>query len=66
MSKISDALKEVWDWKEEIYKERKDKSIDEWCEIAKANSKKLLKDYNIRRKTSEEKKHEKQISTAVI
>ncbi|MEQ8222767.1 MAG: hypothetical protein ABRQ37_10730 [Candidatus Eremiobacterota bacterium] len=53
MSKISDALKEVWEWKEKIYQERKDKSIDEWCEIAKSNTKELLKDYNIMRRTSE-------------
>ena len=61
MSKISDALKEVWEWKEEIYNERKDKSIDEWCEIAKSNSKQLLKNYNIMRRTSEEKRREEKI-----
>jgi len=65
MTKIPDALKEVWEWKEQIYQERKDKSIEEWCEIAKSNSKELLKDYNITRRTSEEKKKEEKNITVL-
>ena len=51
MSKVSKALAEVWQWKEEIYEERKDMSLAEWARRSKQNSRRLCKKYGITKAT---------------
>lgn len=55
MSKVSKALTEVWEWKKQIYQERKDMTISEWVKISKENSSRMCKDYGISKDTETEK-----------
>jgi hypothetical protein len=47
MSKTSKALTGVWEWKEEIYEERKAMTLAEWVRISKENSGRVRKEYGI-------------------
>jgi hypothetical protein len=49
MSKISKALNEVWEWKEQIYEERKGLTLTEWVKISKEKSNRILKKHGIRK-----------------
>jgi hypothetical protein len=47
MTKVSKALTEVWEWKEEIYEERKGMTLTEWAKISKEKSSRIRKKYGI-------------------
>jgi hypothetical protein len=47
MSKVSEALVEVWQWKEKIYEERKELTLADWAKKSKQNSRRLCKKYGI-------------------
>ena len=47
MSKVSKALAEVWEWKEQIYEERKDMTLAEWAKISKEKSSRIRNGYGI-------------------
>jgi len=51
MSKVSKALTEVWEWKEQIYEERKDMTLAEWVRISKEKSSRIRKKYGIRKES---------------
>ena len=47
MRKDDRALKEVWNWKEEIYKETKDMPLKEFIKFAHKRAQVFCKKYNI-------------------
>ena len=47
MNKISKALTEVWEWKEQIYEERKDMTLSEWAKRSKENGSRIREEYGI-------------------
>lgn len=46
--KADKSLEEVWKWKDEIYEETKDMSMDEYAEYIHKGAQELCKKYNLK------------------
>lgn len=56
MKKYDDSLKEVWNWKEEVYNDLKDLKTNELIDKIKKSADKILSDNSIRLSTVSSKK----------
>jgi len=49
--KVDKSLQEVWDWKDQVYRETKDRSMKETVENIRRGAEEFAKKYNLHFKT---------------